>query len=48
MDRRRGPEWEAADGYSAARIEEEVVVTATGCRVITYLPAEVLPIASPQ
>jgi Xaa-Pro dipeptidase len=36
----------AADGYSAARIEEEVVVTDTGCRVITLFPAEELPIAN--
>jgi Xaa-Pro aminopeptidase len=32
----------ASDGESAARIEEEVVVTATGCRVITKVPAEEL------
>src|SRR3954449_11781228 len=32
----------AADGESAARIEEEVVVTATGYRVITRFPAEEL------
>ena len=30
----------AADGYSAARIEEEVVVTETGCEVISLFPAE--------
>ncbi len=36
----------ATDGYSAARIEEEVVVTDTGCRVITHFPAEELPIAN--
>jgi Xaa-Pro dipeptidase len=36
----------AADGYSAARIEEEVVVTDKGCRVITLFPAEQLPIAN--
>src|SRR6185312_13775266 len=36
----------AKDGYSAARIEEEVVVTDTGCRVITLFPAEQLPIAN--
>jgi Xaa-Pro dipeptidase len=36
----------AKDGYSAARIEEEVVVTDTGCRVITLFPAENLPIAN--
>lgn len=35
----------ATDGYSAARIEEEVVVTDTGCRVITLFPAEELPIS---
>ena len=32
----------ATDGESAARIEEEVVVTATGCRVITRFPADEL------
>ncbi len=36
----------AADGYSAARIEEEVVVTDTGCEVISLFPAEELPIAA--
>ena len=36
----------ATDGYSAARIEEEVVVTDTGCRVISLFPAEELPIAN--
>ncbi len=35
----------ATDGYSAARIEEEVVVTDKGCRLITLFPAEELPIA---
>ena len=37
----------ATDGYSAARIEEEVVVTDKGCRVISLFPAETLPIANP-
>jgi Xaa-Pro aminopeptidase len=32
----------ASDGESAARIEEEVVVTATGCRIITRFPAQEL------
>jgi Xaa-Pro dipeptidase len=32
----------ASDGYSAARIEEEVVVTATGAAVLTLFPAEEL------
>ncbi len=36
----------ASDGYSAARIEEEVVVTDTGCEVISLFPAEDLPIAN--
>jgi Xaa-Pro aminopeptidase len=35
----------ATDGYSAARIEEEVVVDDKGCRVISLFPAEELPIA---
>jgi Xaa-Pro dipeptidase len=37
--------WPAADGWSAARIEEEVVVTASGCEVITKFPAEELLVA---
>src|SRR3954469_2664105 len=37
--------WPGADGWSAARIEEEVVVTADGCEVITKFPAEELLIA---
>jgi Xaa-Pro aminopeptidase len=37
----------ASDGRSAARIEEELVVTATGCEVITLFPAQELPIANP-
>ena len=36
----------ASDGFSAARIEEEVVVTDIDCRVITHFPAEELPIAN--
>ena len=36
----------AKDGFSAARIEEEVVVTDKGCRVISLFPAEDLPIAN--
>ena len=36
----------ASDGFSAARIEEEVVVTDTGCQVITKFPAEELPVAN--
>ncbi len=35
----------ATDGYSAARIEEEVVVTDKGCRLISLFPAEELPIS---
>ena len=35
----------ATDGFSAARIEEEVVVTDKGCRVISLFPTEELPIA---
>lgn len=37
----------AADGVSAARIEEEVVVTADGARVITLFPAQELFVANP-
>jgi len=36
----------ATDGISAARIEEEIVVTDTGCTVITRFPAEELPVAN--
>jgi Xaa-Pro aminopeptidase len=36
----------AADGYSAARIEEEVVVTDKGHTVISLFPAEELPISA--
>jgi Xaa-Pro dipeptidase len=36
----------ATDGFSGARIEEEVVVTDKGCRVISLFPAEELPIAN--
>lgn len=36
----------AVDGVSAARIEEEVVVTAEGCDVITLFPAEELFVAN--
>jgi len=37
----------ATDGFSAARIEEEVVCTPSGAKVITLYPAEELPIANP-
>lgn len=37
----------ASDGASAARIEEEIVVTPDGCRVITLYPSKELPIANP-
>ena len=36
----------AADGFSAARIEEEVVVTDKGHEVISLFPAEEMPIAN--
>jgi Xaa-Pro aminopeptidase len=36
--------WPASDGWSAARIEEQLVVTADGCEVITRFPAEDLMI----
>ena len=38
--------WPAVDGKSAARIEEEVVVTADGCDVLTLFPAEELMITN--
>ena len=37
--------WPATDGWSAARIEEQLVVTADGCEVITRFPAEDLMVA---
>jgi Xaa-Pro aminopeptidase len=37
--------WPAADGSSAARIEEEVVVTAGGCELLTRFPADQLYVA---
>jgi Xaa-Pro aminopeptidase len=37
--------WPSSDGWSAARIEEELVVTATGCEVLTRFPAEDLLVA---
>jgi Xaa-Pro aminopeptidase len=37
--------WPASDGWSAARIEEEVVVTEDGCEIITRFPAEELMVA---
>jgi Xaa-Pro aminopeptidase len=37
--------WPATDGWSAARIEEQLVVTKDGCEVITRFPAEDLVIA---
>jgi Xaa-Pro aminopeptidase len=36
----------ASDGYSAARIEEEVVLTADGPRILTLFPAQHLVIAN--
>jgi len=32
--------WPSTDGWSAARIEEEIVVTETGHEVITRFPAD--------
>jgi Xaa-Pro dipeptidase len=37
----------ATDGVSAARIEEEVILTDKGAQVISLYPAEELPIANP-
>jgi len=37
----------ATDGISAARIEEEVILTPEGAKIITLYPAEELPIANP-
>jgi Xaa-Pro aminopeptidase len=40
--------WPSTDGWSAARIEEEIVVTPTGHEVITRFPAEELLVAGAQ
>jgi hypothetical protein len=40
--------WPASDGWSAARIEEQLVVRADGCEVITRFPAEELLVAGRQ
>jgi hypothetical protein len=40
--------WPSKDGWSAARIEEEIVVTETGHEVITRFPAEKLLVAGRQ
>jgi len=37
----------ATDGVSAARIEEEVILTPSGAKIISLYPAEDLPIANP-
>jgi Xaa-Pro aminopeptidase len=37
--------WPASDGWSAARIEEQLVVTKDGCELITRFPAEELLVA---
>src|SRR2546427_13219120 len=37
--------WPASDGWQAARIEEQLVVTSDGCEVITRFPAEELLVA---
>jgi Xaa-Pro aminopeptidase len=37
--------WPASDGWQAARIEEQLVVTADGCEIITRFPAEQLLVA---
>ena len=36
----------ATDGFSAARIEEEIVVTPRGAQIISLFPAEELPVAN--
>ncbi|HYX65526.1 MAG TPA: M24 family metallopeptidase [Burkholderiales bacterium] len=37
----------ASDGISAARIEEEIILTPKGAKIISLYPAEELPIANP-
>src|SRR6266545_2492328 len=38
--------WPASDGWSAARIEEQLVVTKDGCEVMTRFPAEELLVSA--
>jgi Xaa-Pro aminopeptidase len=40
--------WPTPDGTAAARIEEEVVVTPDGCRLLTRFPADQLYVAGTQ
>jgi Xaa-Pro aminopeptidase len=40
--------WPTPDGTAAARIEEEVVVTSDGCRLLTRFPADQLYVAGTQ
>jgi Xaa-Pro aminopeptidase len=40
--------WPTPDGSAAARIEEEVVVTADGCQLLTRFPADKLYVAGVQ
>ncbi len=40
--------WPTKDNSSAARIEEEIVVTSDGCRIITRWPADELLVAGTQ
>ena len=37
--------WRSKNGWPTARIEEELVVTATGCEVVTKFPAKELLVA---
>ncbi|HEX8917684.1 MAG TPA: M24 family metallopeptidase, partial [Chloroflexota bacterium] len=37
--------WPSSDGYGAARIEEQMVVTKDGCELMTRFPAEELLVA---
>ncbi len=46
MDEAIAPIEPAIDGVSAARIEEEVIVTPAGARIITVCPADEPPIAN--
>jgi Xaa-Pro dipeptidase len=39
--------WPASDGHSAARIEEELVVTEDGAELLTLFPAEELVVTNP-
>ena len=39
--------WPSSDGWSAARIEEQLIVTRDGCEIITKFPSKELFVTNP-